>query len=185
MALNLPYPKANIRLSASDGPFSATLAKDNFKAPMDQEFERLDEIYSDQEIFLSRARQELARSQRYLNFVSFLKIDASRLTKTGEIEAGPNNEIYYRLKTHLRKSLRQTDVLSGFSDGKICVLLVETDKNGATKVKKRLHENIRYFLHEIAQSPLNWRVDIDSGSYPDDQATPNSFLDRLNFAPAN
>lgn len=183
VALNLPYSQANNELSASDGPFSATHTKDDSKLPMDQDFERLDEIYSDQGNFVLRARQELQRAQRYLNFISFLKIDASRLAKNGEIEDdGPNSEIYRKLKLHLRESLRQTDVLSGFKEGIICVLLIETDKSGAQEVKKRLNENIRYFLHQLVQSPLNWRVDINSGSYPDDKATPNSFLDSLNLA---
>jgi len=150
---------------------------------MDQEQELLDNIYSQRENFLSRANQELLRAQRYLNFLSFVNIDTRNLNITDEnVTHNPNIEIYRKLKLHIRNSIRQTDVISGFKNGNICVLLVETNKEGVDIVKGRLDESIKYFLHEVAESEKNWRVTMTSGSFPDIDHTPNIFYGKINKA---
>ncbi|MCD6163445.1 MAG: diguanylate cyclase [candidate division Zixibacteria bacterium] len=147
---------------------------------MDRETEILDELYKERDNFLSRVQQELKRAQRYLSFISFIKIDTTRFNKTGDIEIpNLNSETSRRMKTLLRKTIRQTDIISGFNDGKICILLVETQKDGADIVKNRIQESIKYFLHEMFDSPMNWRVDIRLGSFPDNKSTPNSFYDSI------
>ena len=147
---------------------------------MNQEREILDELYNQRDSFLSRANQELLRAQRYLSFLSFVNID----TKNSQVdsESNENGEIYQKLKRHIRDSIRQTDIISGFNKGRICILLVETNKEGVAIVKDRLQESIKYFLHEVAQSALNWRVTLASGSFPDVDHTPNSFYDKLKSA---
>ena len=148
---------------------------------MDREIEMIDELHSNKEHFLARVQQELKRAQRYLCFVSYINIDTAKYNKTGEVEnTSSNTEFYRKLRKLLRKSLRQTDIISGFNKGNICILLVETHKDGANKVGNRLHETIKYLLHEMFNSPLNWKVNISSGSFPDNENTPNSFYNRIN-----
>ena len=148
---------------------------------MNQERETLDELYSRRDNFLSRANQELLRAQRYLNFLSFVSIDTKNLHgDNDENEGGANIEIYRKLKRHIRDSIRQTDVISGFNKGNICILLVETNKEGVSIVTDRLQESIKYFLHEVVESALNWRITLTSGSFPDVDHTPNSFYEKLN-----
>lgn len=147
---------------------------------MDRETEILDEMHIEKKHFLSRVQQELKRAQRYLSFISFIKIDTNRFSKGEEIESDElNSEIYLKIRKLVRKTIRQTDIISGFNKGKICVLLIETQKNDADIVKNRLQESIKYFLHEMFDSPMNWRVDIHLGSFPDDKNTPNSFYDSI------
>jgi hypothetical protein len=147
---------------------------------MDQEQKYLDEIYSKRENFLSRANQELLRAQRYLSFLSFVSIDTKKLHASDENKSiNPNTEIYRKLKKHIRNTIRQTDIISGFSNGNICILLVETNKEGVSVVKERLDESIKYFLHEVAESALNWRVTMTSGSFPDIDHTPNTFYGKI------
>ena len=154
---------------------------ENESQVMDQKFEALDNLHCNNDYFLSRVQQELKRSQRYLSFVSYINIDTTRFNKSGEIEnTSPNNEVYIKLRKLIISSLRQTDIISGFNNGKICLLLVETQKDGADKVKQRLQESIKYFLHEMFNSPLNWRVDMNIGSFPDDENTPTSFYEIIN-----
>jgi GGDEF domain-containing protein len=147
---------------------------------MTSDSEILDKVYNVNESFLARANQELLRAQRYLNFVSYAMIDTSHLAKTGEIEGlNPSTEFYKKLRKHIRVSLRQTDLISGFKDGRICVLLIETSGDGIKVVTERLQESIRYFLHELIKSPKNWRVEIHTGSFPSNDATPNTFLQKI------
>jgi PleD family two-component response regulator len=148
---------------------------------MDRDLEILDKIYNEPDNFLSRVYQELKRAQRYLNFVSYAIIDAQKLEVNGNGPGHNNNtELFDKLRIHIRNSIRQTDIVSGFNKGKLSVLLVETNKDGAGTVKNRLQESIKYFLHEAVESPLNWKVNIDTGSFPDNGNTPNSFYDFIN-----
>lgn len=149
---------------------------------MESKIETLDKLHNNKDFFLSRVQQELIRAQRYLSFVSYINIDTTRLNKNGEIEnTNPNNEIYIKLRKLIRGSLRQTDLISGFNNGKICLILVETQKDGAEKVGVRLQESIKYYLHKMFNSPLNWRVDMKIGGFPDDNNTPNSFLKTISL----
>jgi len=143
---------------------------------MDLEIEILDKLYNSSENFISRANQELRRAQRYLDFISYLSVDTSHLdnNELGDTRAG--NDFYRKLRRHIRTSIRQTDIISGFNNGKICILLVDTSGEGASIVSDRLQENIRYFLHEIINSPKNWKVEIKSACFPTDSATPADVL---------
>jgi GGDEF domain-containing protein len=150
---------------------------------MDHEWDVLDEVYSKPENFLSRVNQELKRAQRYLSFVSYLNIDTQKLGLTDDTAVNMQNpDLLNRLRKHIRNAVRQTDLISGVTNGKLSVLLVETNREGAEIVKDRLRESIKYFLHEVVDSPMNWKVNIDSGSFPGDENTPNSFYDRINTA---
>jgi len=153
---------------------------------MNKEIDTLDEIYRHRANFLSRAGQELLRAQRYLNFLSFVRIDTKAVNTANDIKTNdPGTEAYRKLKLHIRSSIRQTDIISGFSNGTICVLLIEANKEGVELVKNRLQESIRYFLHEVFDSAMNWRVNISTGSFPDIDNTPNSFYEKLSTALAN
>lgn len=148
---------------------------------MDREVEILDEVYNSRDNFLARVGQELKRAQRYLNFLSYIDVDTSRLDKSGEIDTShPDSEFYKKIKKHIRSCIRQTDIISGFNNGKICLLLVDTPRKGAEVVKQRLQQSIKYFLREIVNSPLNWRMVMKSGSFPDEGITPNSFYEKVN-----
>lgn len=147
---------------------------------MDKEVEILDDVYNTRDHFLARVGQELKRAQRYLNFLSYVDIDTTRLHKSGEVEfSNQNSEFYKNIKRHIRSCVRQTDIISGFNDGKICLLLVDTSRKGAEVLKKRLQQSIKYFLHETVNSPLNRRMVIKSGSFPDEGITPNLFYEKI------
>jgi len=148
---------------------------------MDKEVEILDEVYNTRDNFLARVGQELKRAQRYLNFLSYIDIDATRLNKKEDVDISrTDSEFYRRIKKHIRSCIRQTDIMSGFSNGRICLLLVDTPRKGAEVVKQRLQQSIKYFLHEKVRSPLSWRTVIESGSFPDDEMSPNSFYEKVN-----
>ncbi len=153
---------------------------------MDKEVEILDEVYNSKDYFLARVDQELKRAQRYLNFLSYIDIDTTRLQKSGEVEfLIQDSEFYKKIKKHIRNCVRQTDIISGFNNGKICLLLVDTSRKGAEVVKERLRQSIKYFLHEIVSSPLNWRIAIKSESFPDDEITPNLFYKKISSSLSN
>lgn len=150
---------------------------------MDQDIKIQDELNSKPGNFLARVKQELKRAQRYLNFVSYINIDTKNLGLAEEVsEQNHNLEIFTKLRKHIRDSIRQTDLISGFNNGRISLLLIETNKDGVAIVRNRLQESIKYFLHEVVESPMNWKVNIRTGSFPDDEHTPKSFYEKMQSA---
>ena len=146
---------------------------------MDLEIEILDRLYSSNDNFMARTAQEIKRAQRYLDFVSYLEVDASHINGNGNTEPYRVQEFHKKLRRYIRNSIRQTDIISGIANGRACVLLIGTPEDGVKVVGQRLQENIKYFLHEVMNSPKHWRVEILSGSFPGSESTPNTFIEKI------
>lgn len=137
------------------------------------DIEILDAIYENGENFLARASQELKRAQRYLSFVSYLTVECQNSISFGDRKLCEN------LRKYIRGNIRQTDIISGFHNGKLCLLLIETGYDGAEIVGRRLEETIKMFMQESPGVSPKWRIKISGGSFPDGQASPNDVLIRL------
>ncbi len=140
---------------------------------MKNDLEILDRIYENSDNFLARASQELKRAQRYLTFVSYLSLEGM------EVVLDTDPEFPANLRRHIRSSIRQTDIISGLNNGRLCILLVETGIEGAEIVGRRLEETIRMFLKDSETAQPRRRITINKGSFPDNQTSPNTILKRM------
>ncbi len=143
---------------------------------MKNDLEILDRIYENNENFMARASQELKRAQRYLTFVSYLMIES------GDGIVDFDLEFRAKLRKHIRSSIRQTDIISGFNKGKLCILLVETGHEGAEIVGRRLEESIGMFLEKSEVGGPKRKITISKGCFPDNQASPNTILKKMKSA---
>jgi|GEM_PF-1533706 len=140
---------------------------------MKNDLEILDRIYENSENFLARASQELKRAQRYLTFVSYLTLEGV------EDISDTDPDFRTNIRKYIRSSIRQTDIVSGLNNGRLCILLVETGIEGADIVGRRLEETIRMFLKESETAGPRRTITINKGSFPDNQASPNTILKRM------
>ncbi len=128
---------------------------------------KIGKSYNDLELFKFRALEEIKRVKRYPSFVSLLILDLSHLNNRGEIENYRDlGEFYLSLCGLVRKSIRETDIISSSIRGKIAILLIETPKEGANSLAKRLKKMVKYFLCNNIKSPIDWRVPIKEFSFP-------------------
>jgi len=149
---------------------------DSFKDELDpypdhEEWEEMDQFYRKHRHFGLRAKQELKRAERYCEFLSLLVVDLSSLTKFAKRGALKS---YRRVETLLeelerlvKKSVRETDLVSGVEDQKLLLLLSETPKEGARSLAKRLGEAVKYFVSYTLKTPPGWQVPVNILSYPD------------------
>lgn len=137
-------------------------------------------MYSNPEIFRARATEEIRRAKRYLTFISLVLMDVSHINSSGEIENFPNlNQFHISLQDLVRKSIRETDLISSDGFGKIAILLIETPKEGAMAFSERLKKTVRYFLCNNTRSPVNWRVLTRESYFPGSTGENNSILSVL------
>ena len=137
-------------------------------------------MYNNPEIFRARATEEIRRAKRYLTFISLVLMDVSHINSSGEIENFSNlNQFHISLQDLVRKSIRETDLISSDGFGKIAILLIETPKEGAMAFSERLKKTVRYFLCNNTRSPVNWRVLTRESYFPGSTGENNSILSVL------
>ncbi len=145
--------------------------------------DNLDDFFRSFKHFGLRARQELTRAERYCEYLSCLTItmtSSGRISEAAEILNYHNQqEMLEGLRRVIKRSIRQTDVASGFDENRIALLLVETPRNGAKALSNRLQENIQNFLLSNVASEEDWKVSFTIVSFPDNVNTKEDFLGQL------
>ena len=127
----------------------------------------LDNIYNDSTLFKARMMEEIKRARRYASYLSLISVDLSHIDTIGEMEKFTNFEDFMTsMRKFVKKTVRETDLISCTSKKHIWILLVETPTEGAAVVSGRLKKTIRYFLCDNVKSPINWRVPIKEYNFP-------------------
>lgn len=134
-------------------------------------------MYNNLEIFKARATEEIKRAKRYPTFISLVILDVSHIDSSVEIENFSDlNQFYISLRDLVKKSARETDLISSNGSGKIAILLIETPREGALAFSERLRKTVRYFLCNNTRSPVNWRVPTKESYFPGLTEEDNSIL---------
>lgn len=127
----------------------------------------VDRMYSDPGIFKARALEEIRRARRYPTFVSLVSVDLSHIDPGAEIENFRSfGDFVSSLRSLVRQSIRETDLIGGQDHRRILILLVETPGEGAAALSERLRKTVKYFLVSNIKSPVNWRVPIREYHFP-------------------
>ncbi len=137
------------------------------------------DLYRPHQIFGLRAREELKRAERYSDFLSLVVIDITSLVKFAR-KYGVRNfafpgEFLESLEAMIRKSVRETDLISGFEKNKLGLLLFETPLDGANSLVKRLGEKIKDFLSGSVRTPESWQPPIEIASFPEEENSEKTF----------
>lgn len=137
-------------------------------------------LYNDPEIFRARVEEEIRRARRYPTFLSLVYIDVSHVNSPDELENFSEVDKFHAgLWNLVKKTIRETDLLSSNGSGKIVVLLLDTPRDGASAFSKRLKKTVRYFLANNTVSPVNWRVPMEESCFPGSRGDDGGLLDLL------
>lgn len=140
---------------------------------------QLVEFHRSHKIFGLRAEQELKRAERYCEFLSLVIIDIASLAKFAQkADRTRQNltELQENLEGMIRKSVRETDVVSKFKDNRLALLLSETPKEGANCVCNRLKGEVRTFASNSVKIPQGWEAPMETVSFPDKENGRERFL---------
>lgn len=141
--------------------------------------DELVEFHRPHKIFALRTKQELKRAERYCEFVSLVMIDITSLAKFSQKANRPNQnskEIQQNLENIIRKNVRETDIVSGFENNRLALLLSETPREGADCVCSRLREAVKVFSSNLVKVPQTWEVPTEIVSFPDKEDGREKFL---------
>ena len=132
----------------------------------------LDEIYKSHRVFGLQALRELKRAERYCEFLSLLVVDLSTLAQSkprffAKLSPRQKSAQLADLRDFISGAVRETDLVSGFEENRLGLLLAETPQDGAKALSKRLEESIKYFLREKLQLGGQVQIPLLVVSYPD------------------
>lgn len=145
----------------------------------------LKRLYRSHKNFGLRATEELRRAKRYSEFLSLILLDLkslSRLVKNNGIKNYKNpKKVFCDLEKFIRISVRETDIVSGFEDEKLLLLLSETPKDGAFCLSKRLNQEMKYFIKNSiiepnSKSSQNLKIKTKIISFPEKNLGEKQFL---------
>lgn len=140
----------------------------------------LQSLYRSHKNFALRAEEELKRAERYSEFLSLIIIDLKSLrkfvAKWTKKSYENQKDFFTDLERLIKKSVRETDVVSGFEDDKLGLLLSETPKQGADCLVKRLNESLRYFVSNSFKIPQEWQPCYEIVSFPEEKDGRERFL---------
>ncbi|OGC79316.1 MAG: hypothetical protein A2145_02500 [candidate division Zixibacteria bacterium RBG_16_40_9] len=164
------------------------MAELDLKTPFKEEIENLNSLFTSHQTFGLRALQELKRAERYSEFVSLILIDLekglgvlSKKQKQAFLAYDWEKDVYDLVK----KEVRQTDVISGFENKKMALLLTETSQDGAKALAKRLSEEILLHLAAERKKLLDPRTLMKIVSFPDKEKGKEKFLSVVETLRAN
>ncbi len=138
------------------------------------------DLYRPHQIFGLRAREEIKRAERYSDFLSLIVVDITSLVKFARKYGVRNFEFPRELLEYLEemigKSVRETDLVSGFEKNKLGLLLFETPLDGANCLARRLGERIKDFVSGSVKTPQTWQVPMEVVSFPEKENSEKTFL---------
>lgn len=140
---------------------------------------QLVEFHRPHKIFGLRTQQELKRAERYCEFLSLVVIDITSLSKFAQKKnkvLQNSKELEQDLENMIRKSVRETDIVSKFEKNRLALLLSETPKEGANCVCRRLEDEIRMFASSSLKVPQGWKTPTQIVSFPDKENGKERFL---------
>jgi len=140
----------------------------------------LDNIISDHHDFASVVRYELKRSERYCSFVSILtvRLDSLHNRLMRKFPANPvmADDFVAHMFKAIRTAIRVTDIVSTIDRDRVGLLLVETPKEGAVVLAKRLSDHLSDYFERTGELTSTVKPKIEIGSYPDSD---NSTVERM------
>lgn len=155
------------------------MAELDTKTPFTEEINDLNSLFRSHQNFSLRALQELKRAERYSEFVSLILIDLekglevlSKKKKQAFLSYDWEKDLYDLVK----KEIRQTDIISGFENKKMALLLTETSQDGAKALANRLMDEILLHLAAERKKLLDPRSLMKIVSFPDKEKGKEKFL---------
>lgn len=129
------------------------------------------------EAFLNLSGIELRRAERYRVFVTLILFDLSMLDELFE-DLSP--KILDEIVEYARERIRGSDIISS-TKRSIALLIPETPRQGAEITSRRLSEQIRQRLSDLANKDIEEVIPLEMASFPDTAGarTLSDFLNEL------
>lgn len=133
--------------------------------------------------FLERFEQEILRSRHNKLALSLLLIDVDNFKAFNDTYGHLTGDaVLKEIAVILLASLRQIDMCARYGGEEFCIMLPETNKEGALLVAERLRANIQEARIKVFNEELNCTISIGVAAFPDDDQQVNALLDKADKA---
>ncbi len=133
--------------------------------------------------FLERFEEELKRSQLRKSKMSFLLVDADHFKKINDQYGHlTGDEVLRQLAAVLKESVREIDIVGRYGGEEFCVVLPDTDAQGAAFVAERIRKTMESKKIRAYDATLRVTISLGVASYPSDGKTAEELIDKADWA---
>ena len=126
---------------------------------------------------LNRLEEEISLAHRHQRSLSLIILDLNNFKEVNDRHGHlVGDEVLQRVATTIRKNVRQHDIVARYGGDEFCIILPETDQEGAEAAVTKMREAFR----ELSLQLRKWTDEISFGSgictYPEDGATVHTLI---------
>ena len=130
--------------------------------------------------FIDRAQEEIERARRFQHQLVFLIYDLDKFKRINDTLGHPYGD--YVIKTTakiIKDNVRSIDLVARYGGEEFTVVLVNTNKEAAITVAKRIVQNIQDYNFSMNDEEVDMTISCGLSEYPKDSDT---FKDLIQFA---
>ena len=130
--------------------------------------------------FIDRAQEEIERARRFQHQLVFLIYDLDKFKRINDTLGHPYGD--YVIKTTakiIKDNVRSIDLVARYGGEEFTVVLVNTNKEAATTVAKRIVQNIKDYNFSMNGEEVDMTISCGLSEYPKDSDT---LKDLIQFA---
>ena len=122
--------------------------------------------------FIDRAQEEIERARRFQHQLVFLIYDLDKFKRINDTLGHPYGD--YVIKTTakiIKDNVRSIDLVARYGGEEFTVVLVNTNKEAATTVAKRIVQNIQDYNFSMNDEEVDMTISCGLSEYPKDSDT--------------
>jgi diguanylate cyclase (GGDEF)-like protein len=133
--------------------------------------------------FIERFDEEIKRSILRKSSLSFLMIDADHFKMINDQHGHLTGDMVLKeISAVIQENVREIDIVGRFGGEEFCVVLPETEKEGAHVVAERIRKSAEKRLIKAYDNTLNVTLSIGIAMYPSDGKFVEELMDKADWA---
>jgi len=133
--------------------------------------------------FLERFDEEIKRSRLHKNSLAFLMIDADHFKMVNDQHGHLTGDAVLKEVAHtIQEGVREIDIVGRFGGEEFCVVLPETDLDGARVVAERIRKAAEEKLIKAYDNALHITLSIGISVFPADGKLLEELMDKADWA---
>jgi len=133
--------------------------------------------------FLERFDEEIKRSASRKSSLAFLMIDADHFKAVNDQHGHlAGDQVLKEISNIIQENVREIDIVGRFGGEEFCVVLSDTDMEGARLVAERIRKSAEKRLIKAYDSALRVTLSIGLAIYPSDGKLLEELMDKADWA---
>jgi diguanylate cyclase (GGDEF)-like protein len=118
--------------------------------------------------FQSKCDEALQLARRYKKKLSFMLTDIDHFKNVNDTYGHPVGDLVLKgVAKILKETARDTDIVARYGGEEFCVIMPETDMDGAKAIAERIRQEIQDAVYETELGPLKVTMSLGIAGFPD------------------